>query len=111
LIGKLKTWVGRPYLAAPLSLLLAASPAFCAWAAPDSSGLKGFGQWVLAGGLFFAAIAAIFLIVWGIIGIRGDDYGGGVIKVAIGVVAAVIVGFGVVWVNGLTGQNIQPGNF
>jgi type IV secretory pathway VirB2 component (pilin) len=106
LIQKLKTLLRRPYVAAPLSLLIAAAPAFCKQV-PNSAGLKSIFGWILGAVLFGAAVLAVVMIVSGFFSVRGDDYGSGLLKVGVGLVTGVLIAFAVPWVNTLTGQNIN----
>ena len=112
MIQKLKTLLRRPYVAAPVSLLLAAAPAFCQQV-PNSAGLKSIFGWILGAVLFGAAVFAVVMIVSGFFSVRGDDYGSGLLKIKIGVglVTGVLIAFAVPWVNTLTGQNINANGF
>jgi type IV secretory pathway VirB2 component (pilin) len=85
LIEKLKELLRRPYVAAPLSLLLTAAPAFCQQV-PNSAGLKSIFGWILGAVLFGAAVFAVVMIVSGFFSVRGDDYGSGLLKVGVGLV-------------------------
>ena len=110
MIEKLKTFLRRPYVAASLSLLLAASPAFCQQV-PNSAGLKSIFGWILGAVLFGAAVFAVVMIVSGFFSVRGDDYGSGLLKIGVGLVTGVLIAFAVPWVNTLTGQNINANGF
>jgi type IV secretory pathway VirB2 component (pilin) len=110
LIEKLKELLRRPYVAATLSLLLTAAPAFCQQV-PNSAGLKSIFGWILGAVLFGAAVFAVVMIVSGFFSVRGDDYGSGLLKIGVGLVTGVLIAFAVPWVNTLTGQNINANGF
>lgn len=79
----------------------------------DLSKPKALGELVLAIILFVCAIWALWAIISGILDMTSDQgrHGHGIKKIIAGIAAAIVIGLGVAWINSLTGQNIQPGQF
>lgn len=80
----------------------------------DGSGNISFGNGrqalqIVAGFiLFVAAVLCLWKLVMAFLDFRGQDFGHGMQNLLMAIIGGVIVGLSVVWINSLTGQNIQP---
>jgi hypothetical protein len=73
----------------------------------DFTEIKSFGNQIVAGALWLGAVACLVALVWGVIQMFGRDRERGFMTIVCSLVGGIIIGVGLIWITGITGQPVS----